>query len=191
VTSLPYPIQWYFKPVPGSGAFTLFPWVGFLLCGVVIGLWLDRANSDDEERRALQALAIFGPVMAAGGYLATYLPAFYTGTTFWTGSPTFFFVRLGVLITAIPIGYVWTARFRGWSPLRVFGVASLFVYWIHVEMVYGIASFWLHKALTFEEAVVSYVAFSLFLYWLVKLKDRILQDPAPPHPQALAPSHGG
>jgi hypothetical protein len=187
---LPYPIQWYFKAVPGSGAFTLFPWVGFLLCGVVIGLWLDRARSDGEERTALKALAITGPLIAVGGYLSTYLPMFYTGTTFWTGSPTFFFVRLGVLITSIPIGYLWNAFFRGWSPIRDFGVASLFVYWIHVEMVYGIASFWLHKALTFEQAVVSYVAFSLFLFGLVKLKDRVLQDPAPPHSRALAPSHG-
>jgi hypothetical protein len=37
---------------------------------------------------------------------------------------------------------------------------------------------------------VSYVAFSLFLFGLVKLKDRVLQDPAPPHSRALAPSHG-
>ena len=35
VATLPYPIQWYFKAVAGSGAFTLFPWVGFLLLGVV------------------------------------------------------------------------------------------------------------------------------------------------------------
>ena len=187
---LPYPIQWYFRAAPGSGAFTLFPWAGFLLCGVVIGLWLDRARTDGEERRALKAMVIFGPAMALGGYLSTYLPAIYSGTTFWTGSPTFFFVRLGVLITAIPIAYLWNALFRGWSPLRDFGVASFFVYWIHVEMVYGIASFWLHKALTFEQAVASYVALSVFLFVLVKLKDRILQDPAPPHPQALAPSHG-
>jgi uncharacterized membrane protein len=189
VASLPYPIQWYFKAVPGSGAFTLFPWVGFLLGGAVIGVWLDRARTNDEERTVLKALAITGPLIAVAGYLATYLPSFYTGTTFWTGSPTFFFVRLGVLITSIPIGYLWNAFFRGWSPIRDFGVASLFVYWIHVEMVYGIASFWLHKALTFEQAVVSYVAFSLFLFGLVKLKDRVLQDPAAPHSRALAPSH--
>ena len=110
------------------------------------------------------------------------LPAIYSGTTFWTGSPTYFFVRLGVLITAIPIAYAWNASFRGWSPLRDFGVASLFVYWIHVEMVYGVVSFWLHKALTFEQAVLSYVAFSLFLFGLVKLKDRIVRNPVSPPP---------
>jgi hypothetical protein len=56
-------------------------------------------------------------------------------------------------------------------------------------MVYGVVSFWIHKALTFEQAMVSYVAFTLFLYALVKLKDRIVRDPASPQPQTLAPSH--
>ena len=188
-SSLPYPIQWYFIAVPGSGAFTLFPWVGFLLIGVVIGLWLDRARGDD-ERRAVTAMAIGGPLIALGGYLAAYLPSVYTDTSFWTGSPTYFFVRLGILVTAIPVGYAWNARFRGWSPLRDFGLASLFVYWIHVEMVYGIASIWIHKALTFEQAALSYVAFIVFLFGLVKLKDRIVRNQAGAHPRTLAPSPG-
>ncbi len=190
VADLPYPSQWYFKAVAGSGAFTLFPWVGFLLLGVVIGLWLDRMRTDSDERRVITAMAITGPVIALAGYLSTYLPAIYSGTTFWTGSPTYFFLRLGVLITAIPIAYAWNAYFRGWSPLRDFGVASLFVYWIHVEMVYGVVSFWLHKSLTFEQAILSYLAFSLFLFGLVKLKDRIVRSPVSPAPASLAPSHG-
>jgi uncharacterized membrane protein len=189
VTTLPYPIQWYFKAVAGSGAFTLFPWVGFLLLGAVIGFWLEGTRTEDDERRVMRVMTVVGPVIAVGGYLSTYLPTVYAGATFWTGSPTYFFVRIGVLITAIPIAYAWNALFRGWSPLRDLGVASLFVYWIHVEMVYGVVSFWIHKALTFEQAVVSYVAFTLFLYALVKLKDRIVRDPASPQPQTLAPSH--
>ncbi len=188
VTTLPYPIQWYFKAVAGSGAFTLFPWVGFLLLGAVIGFWLDGTRTEDDERRVMRVMTVVGPVIAVGGYLSTYLPTVYAGHTFWTGSPTYFFVRIGVLITAIPIAYAWNALFRGWSPLRDLGVASLFVYWIHVEMVYGVVSFWIHKALTFEQAVVSYIAFTLFLYGLVKLKDRIVRDPASPQPQTLAPS---
>jgi uncharacterized membrane protein len=190
VASLPYPFQWYFKSVAGSGAFTLFPWVGFLLLGVVIGLGLDRTHTDDDERRVIWAMAIAGPAIAVAGYLSTALPPIYFGTTFWTGSPTYFFVRLGVLITTIPIAYAWNASFRGWSPLRDFGIASLFVYWIHVEMVYGVVSFWLHKALTFEQAMLSYIAFSLFLYGLVKLKDRFVRSPVSPPPPSLAPSHG-
>ena len=118
VASLPYPFQWYFKAVAGSGAFTLFPWVGFLLLGVVIGLWLDRTRTDDDERRVIWAMAIAGPAIGVVGYLSTALPAIYSGTTFWTGSPTYFIVRLGVLITAIPIAYAWNA-----SLSRVVAVA--------------------------------------------------------------------
>jgi uncharacterized membrane protein len=188
VASLPYPFQWYFKAVAGSGAFTLFPWAGFLLLGVVIGLWLDRTRTDDDERRMIWAMAIAGPAIGVAGYLSTALPPIYVGTTFWTGSPTYFFVRLGVLITAIPIAYAWNAFFRGWSPMRDFGNASLFVYWIHVEMVYGVVSLWLHEALTFEQAMLSYIAFSLFLYGLVKLKDRFVRSPVSPPPPSFAPS---
>lgn len=190
VVNLPYPIQWYFKAIAGSGAFTLFPWVGFLLLGGVIGMWLDRTRTDIDERRAIIAMTMAGPVIALSGYLSTSLPAIYSGTTFWTGSPTYFFVRLGVLITTIPIAYAWNAYFRGWSPLRDFGVASLFVYWIHVEMVYGVVSLWLHKSLTFEQAMLSYFAFSLFLFGLVKLKDRIVRSPVSPPPPSFATSHG-
>jgi hypothetical protein len=135
-------------------------------------------------------MALIGPLISVAGYLATLLPPAYEGTTFWTGSPTFFFVRLGVLISAIPFAYAWNAIFSGWSPLRDFGVDSLFVYWVHVEMVYGVASLWLQKALTFNQAVLSYVALSVFLFALVKLKDRVLPSPAS-YARTLVPSHTG
>jgi uncharacterized membrane protein len=170
--SLPYPLSWYLVAVPGSGAFTLFPWTGFLLAGAIVGLWLDQERIDEDERRLMRRLSIIGPGTALAGLAASYLPPLYSSTTFWTGSPTFFFVRLGVLLTAVPAAYVWSARFPGRSPLRDFGVASLFVYWIHVEMVYGVVSLPLHKALTLPQATVAYVAFCLFLFGLVRLKER-------------------
>jgi len=182
---LPYPVESYFRSVPGSGAFTLFPWAGFLLLGAAAGLWLDSARTDAEERRVIRQMTLVGPVIAVAGYAASYLPALYASTTFWTGSPTFFFLRVGVLLTAIPCAYAWAAVARGWSPLREMGTASLFVYWIHVEMVYGVASIWLHKSLSFGQAVVAYLAFCVFLYGLVKLKDRLVKNPL----RGLQPSH--
>ena len=41
---------------------------------------------------------------------------------------------------------------RRWSPLQAFGRSSLFVYWIHVEMVYGLISLPLHGALSLSWA---------------------------------------
>jgi len=48
----------------------------------------------------------------------------------------------------------------------------LFVYWIHVEMVYGVLSLPLHRSLTFGQAWAAMAALSLLLYGLVQLKQR-------------------
>jgi uncharacterized membrane protein len=167
---LPDPVEWYFRPVPGRTTFTLFPWGGFLLAGTAVGLWLEAARTEQQERRVNLALACIGPAIAIAGYGASYLPPMYEQTSFWTSSPTFFFLRLGILITALPLAYAWN-RLGGWSPVREFGLSSLFVYWIHVEMVYGVVSAPVHRRLTFEQAVIACALFAVFLFGLVKIKE--------------------
>jgi uncharacterized membrane protein len=68
--SVPYPIAWYARSVPGSGSFSMFPWPGFLLAGAAVGLWLDRAHAERAERRTIVMLSIAGPIVALGGYAA-------------------------------------------------------------------------------------------------------------------------
>jgi hypothetical protein len=63
--------------------------------------------------------------------------------------------------------------------LEEFGVSSLFVYWIHVEMVYGIVSLPLHRQLTLPQAGVAYVALCVLLFALVRLKNRVMQSAGP------------
>ena len=109
--------------------------------------------------------------MAVGSYGASFLPPLFDGTTFWTSSPAFFFLRLGVLIAAVPFGYALTQACRA-PALEEFGKASLFVYWIHVEMVYGVLSLPLHRRLPFGWALVAFGVFSLLLFGLVRLKGR-------------------
>jgi uncharacterized membrane protein len=171
---LPDPIEAYFKPVPALSGFTLLPWGGFVLAGAVIGLWLDRARSTTAERRVILWLALLGPALAVGGYAMSLLPPIYRETNFWTSSPTFFLLRVGVLIAAIPLAYAWTTAVRGRSPMQELGIASLFVYWIHVEMVYGFLTWPIHRRLTFEQALLAFAAFTFVLYGLVKLKDRVM-----------------
>jgi len=172
---LPDPIEWYLRPSPGRTTFTLFPWAGFLFAGGAIGVAFEAVS----ERRLIPALTLIGVTAAAGGYAASYLPPLYAETNFWTSSPTFFFLRLGVLVTLIPAAYAWERR--PWSDrtrrrevLQEFGRASLFIYWIHVEMVYGVVSAALHKRLTLGQAVVAFALFSVFLFGVAKTKDRLV-----------------
>jgi len=168
--ALPDPIEWYLRPSPGRTTFTLFPWAGFLLAGVAIGLWVDRAQTPEVEQRVTIQLGLIGVTVAMAGYFASLLPPIYRETSFWTSSPTFFFFRLGILVALLPVGYVWTRAWRGWSPVQEFGVASLFVYWVHVEMVYGVPSAAIHRRLDLAEWAVAWIAFSTFLFGLVRLK---------------------
>ena len=176
---LPDPLEWYFRPYPGRTNFTIFPWAGFLFAGAALGVWLDRARTPDDERRLNLWLAALGPAIALGGYFASHLPAIYSQTDFWTSSPTFFFLRLGVVITLLPLAYAWERR--PWSdpdtrraPLAELGRSSLFVYWIHVEMVYGAMSNAIHRRLTFEQALVAFALFSVVLFGLARLKERLV-----------------
>jgi uncharacterized membrane protein len=173
---LPDPIEAYFKPIPEYSGFTLLPWGGFVLAGAATGLWLDMARTPRDERRVIVSLALLGPVLVAAGYAFSLMPPIYRETSFWTSSPTFFVVRLGVLIGAIPIAYAWTTAVRGRSPIQELGIASLFVYWIHVEMVYGFLTWPIHRSLSFEQALVAFVALAVLLYWLAKLKDRVVSS---------------
>jgi uncharacterized membrane protein len=174
LSPLPDPIEWYLRPALGRGTFTLFPWSAFLLAGGAVGLWLDASRASAEERRTNIALGAIGVALAVGGYATSFLPPIYPDTSFWTTSPTFFFLRLGILLLALPLAYAWNAAWEGRSVLQEFGRASLFVYWIHVELAYGVISGPIHKQLTLEEAFIAYAIFSVALFGVAKLKDRFV-----------------
>src|SRR5207253_1646093 len=84
----------------------------------------------------------------------------------------------GLIALLIPVVFLWDqAPWRGlvsrWSPLEELGRASLFVYWIHVEMVYGFISRPLRRNLSFESAIFADLLFSAFILALVLLKNRV------------------
>ena len=174
LNALPDPVEWYVRPIPGRGTFTLFPWAAFLLGGAGAGLWLDAARTPDAERRLNVWFAVLGIAIAAAGYAASFLPPIYRETSFWTTSPTFFFLRLGILILSLPVAYAWNALWTGRSVMQEFGRASLFVYWIHVEIAYGVLTGPIHKSLTLGQAFTAYALFTIALFGAAKLKDQIV-----------------
>lgn len=171
---IPDPVEWYLRPSPGRTTFTLFPWAGFVFAGAAIGVLLDAYRDGLADRRLHAVFAAAGPALALAGYGLSFLPPIYRETNFWTSSPTFFLLRTGILITLLPLAWAWERRpsraARDGSWLETFGRSSLFVYWIHVEMVYGVVSTWLHRALPLPGVAASYVLFTAFLYALVLVK---------------------
>ena len=65
-------------------------------------------------------------------------------------------------------------RRERWSPLQQLGRTSLFIYWIHVEMVYGVLSRPLHKRLSWELSWVALALFCLLHAVVLDLKDRVV-----------------
>ena len=122
-------------------------------------------------------LAAASVLLAAAGYGASFLPSIYQQSSFWTSSPTFFLLRVGLITLLLPVAYFWErAPWRGvvsrWSPVEEFGKSSLFVYWIHVEMVYGFISRPLRRQLSLESAILAYLLFTAFILSLVLAKNR-------------------
>jgi hypothetical protein len=65
---------------------------------------------------------------------------FYPVYDYWRTSPSFFLVRVGMLLVILTAAYAWCrwgAALWGFSPLIQLGQASLLVYWVHIEFVYG------------------------------------------------------
>jgi len=64
----------------------------------------------------------------------------YSVYDFWHTSPNFFLIRLGLLLVILCASYAWVrwgAGQWGFSPLILLGQASLLIYWVHIEFVYG------------------------------------------------------
>ncbi|HET9267259.1 MAG TPA: acyltransferase family protein, partial [Vicinamibacterales bacterium] len=175
IAAWPDPLEWYFQPWTGKSSFTLSPWPAFLFAGVAVGEWLEGVRTAPEEQRATWQLGALGAVLVAIGYAATFFPPVYDNNALWTVAPSFVGLRLGILLMALPAALALAVRGRRHPVLEEFGVSSLFVYWIHVEMVYGIASMSLHRKLTVPQAAVGYVLLCVLLFALVRLKNRVRQ----------------
>ena len=177
---LPDPIEWYFRPSPGRTNFTLFPWAGFVFAGAAVGLTMDSVRP---ARRLQMTLFVTGVGLVWLAYEASFRPPLHRGSAYWTTSASFFLLRVGLLILLLPLGYLWEhaplrRKLSNWSPLEDLGQASLFVYWIHVEMVYGFFSRPVRRALSLEGALAAYALFTVFLLGLVRLKNWITEGRA-------------
>jgi uncharacterized membrane protein len=173
---LPDALEAYLRPGRGLTTFALFPWAAFVTAGAACGLAI-RAAGTSGGARVAAGCAVAGLVLVAGGYGLSFRPSIYAHSSFWTSSPTFLCVRVGLLTLAVGAAWLW-GRWRmprrGWSPLEVLGASSLFVYWVHLEMVYGVVATPLRRALTVPQAILAFALFSGFMLLLTIVKGRVV-----------------
>jgi len=146
---LPWPIESYINGVhnlgtPQAWLFPVFPWTGFAFAGLAVGLILQSDWARKHEPVIFLLAGGAGLVFIAASRALDSLPnQLYATYDYWHTSPDFFLIRVGMLLVIMMASYVWCrwgAGNWGFSPFIQLGQASLLVYWVHLEFVYGRAS---------------------------------------------------
>ena len=176
---LPDWIQWYLRPTGDNTTFTGLPWAGFVFAGGAVGALIAEMRDERLERRLQIILGVTGAALIVLGFYAAAQPSIYRASSFWTSSPTWFCIRTGILMVALAGVYVLeivlTRSGVALRPLTRMGQRSLFVYWIHLELVYGYASWLWRRRLPLWGTALAYAAFCTLIYGAVLLRDRIVE----------------
>jgi uncharacterized membrane protein len=142
---LPLSISSAVNGLTGS-PFPLFPFLGFLIAGTCVSWLFLRATQNGHEDAFIQWLMFSGIILFVGGAFLDAIPIqTYKEYLFWSTSPNYFWMRLGILL--LMLGSLWyiediSSAHGGkevWMPkwLTVLGVESLFVYITHLIITYG------------------------------------------------------
>jgi hypothetical protein len=126
--------------------FPIFPYAAYVFAGSNIAWHFLRASERKREGTFIGQLALGGAVMIVGGVTLDTLPfQIYEEHDFWTASPNYFFIKLGLLILLLCGLWKFEELQRVqshqsiWMPrwLTTVGVESLFVYIVHLILLYG------------------------------------------------------
>lgn len=143
---LPWYLESYVNGVhnlnaPQAWLFPIFPWAAFAFAGLAVGFLL---FSEWAEKNPGVMVSLLGVSGVGIYYLAEWFDAspvrLYAVYDYWHTSPNFFLTRVAILLGVTFLGYAWCrwgAGQWGFSPLIEMGQASLLVYWVHIEFVYG------------------------------------------------------
>jgi uncharacterized membrane protein len=174
VTPLVYPLRAglpgaVLSYINGNGNptyFSIFPWAAFAFAGITFGYMLLAGRDRIGEPEFFNCVAVAGVCSFAIGSAMNFFPGIfhYGFFDYSLTSPHFFLIRLGWLLLIMWGAYKWSTRARAdrWSPLIFLGQASLVVYWIHIEIVYGRPFHNFARALELIEATTH-------LLWVVPL----------------------
>lgn len=167
---LPDPIEAYIRPAGGYAAFTLFPWAAFVFVGALVGVILRDARDRTDEARRVALVTLAGVLLAAGAWTASFYPSPFPNSSFWSTSPAFFFLRSGIMLALFGVAWIWSERLWAgqWQPFVLLGQTSLFVYWVHVEVVYGYLTKPLYHRMPLWLSFAALVPLTIAMYYLAR-----------------------
>jgi hypothetical protein len=143
--------------VPDHQFFGFFPWAAFVAFGMSAGSIL-RLLKPEEVPATMQWFAWGGVAVAFTAYAWSSLGiSIYSNADFWLNSPSLIFIKLGAVMILIAFAWLWNLQTsaQDWSWVRQFGLTSLLVYWVHVELIYGRWFGGLKESLSVGQTVVA------------------------------------
>ena len=182
--------------IPDRLYFGFFPWAAYVAFGMSFGSLLRRVKPE-EEPAAMQWAAWGGTAICFGALFFANMPlTAYSNSDFWLNSPTLVLIKVGVLLMLVPFAWVWNRGGAGekWSWVRQFGVTSLLVYWVHIEVVYGRELGVLKETLTLPQTVVMAAGVIILMLGISLLRtnwSRVRQALRPHNPVNPLPHGGG
>jgi hypothetical protein len=158
--------------IPDRLAFGIFPWTAYLAFGVAAGSVIRLVPPEATERCMQWGAILGGGLILASQYFADSSFTIYAHSDFWLNSPAQVLTKVGVLLVMLSVAFVWTryGAGEGWSWVRQFGVTSLLVYWVHIELVYGRALFFCKDALTVPQTVAAAICVILLMLAISTMK---------------------
>ena len=157
-------LEAYIRP-SNFGVFALFPWVAYVPIGAYVGALLLDATDEAAERRALVRLGTVGAFAVVAGIAAGWLAPFIHAS-FWLDHASVFAIKCGGMMLALGASW-WLVSRQPASfvePMLLLGRTSLFVYWVHVEIAYGVVSYPLHYALPLVWSTAGFAGVLLLMY---------------------------
>jgi uncharacterized membrane protein len=119
--------------------FPLVPYAAFLFVGVVAGHFFLEARRLGRDQQFFRWMLAASIAACAGGIVFDVAPvALYPPHDYWKTSPNFFLIRLSVVLL-VTVGFSFARRIPDMigNQLVKLGQASLFIYIVHLVVVYG------------------------------------------------------
>jgi uncharacterized membrane protein len=179
---LPWPLESYINGVhnlgrPQAWLFPVFPWSAFAFAGLAAGFCLQTEWARKRETTTFFAAGAAGlALIGISLWFDHSRRSLYAVYDYWHTSPNFFLVRVGMLLLILLASYSWCrwgAAQLGFSPLIQLGQASLLVYWVHIEFVYGRVSILPKHAVSIRTASFGLLLIFLAMTILAFLRTRI------------------